>query len=164
MGKIITCTSDTHMNAKKLKVPDSDIFIYSGDLSFDGSLNQISREIKALDKVNKHLKNRILIAGNHDFLAEKDPAMMRNLCEEKGFIYLDESSVEGEGFKVYGSPISPFFCDWAFNRERGSDIKKHWDNIPDDTDILVTHGPPFQILDKCDDGNMGCKDLMDAIF
>jgi len=50
-----------------------------------------------------------------------------------------------EDLKFWGSPVQPEFFNWAFNRERGEDICKHWDLIPDDTDILITHGPAFGI-------------------
>ncbi len=57
-----------------------------------------------------------------------------------------------EGLKFYGSPWQPTFHNWAFNLDRGEEIKKVWDKIPNDTDVLITHGPPFGILDKTVEG------------
>ncbi|HEX5152555.1 MAG TPA: metallophosphoesterase [Parafilimonas sp.] len=54
--------------------------------------------------------------------------------------------------------------DWAFNRERGKTIAKHWKLIPPDTDILITHGPAFGVLDKNRAGyHTGCEELVKTI-
>ncbi len=63
-------------------------------------------------------------------------------------IYLNDSGCEIEGVRFWGSPIQPEFGNLAFNRKRGEDIKEHWDLIPLNTDILITHGSPYSILDK----------------
>jgi Icc-related predicted phosphoesterase len=67
--------------------------------------------------------------------------------------------------KIYGSPITPFFHNWAFNKHRGEQIAKYWAAIPDDVDILVTHGPPAGVLDANLQGEqLGCQDLMAKIM
>jgi len=77
---------------------------------------------------------------------------------------LNDSPFEYEGLKFWGSPISPTFFDWSFNRDRGPKIKRHWDMIPNDTDILITHGPPAGILDRNRKNvNCGCDDLLEAL-
>ena len=75
--------------------------------------------------------------------------------------YLDDSGCEIEGIRFWGSPITPEFCNWAFMREP-RDIGRHWDAIPDDTDVLITHGPPHGILDQCPD-SVGCEQLLEAV-
>lgn len=78
--------------------------------------------------------------------------------------YLEDSSVCIEGINFYGSPVTPFFYDWAFNCERGEKIKQYWDKIPENTDVLITHGPPFGILDKTTTGEIvGCEELAKAV-
>jgi predicted phosphodiesterase len=68
-------------------------------------------------------------------------------------------------FKVYGSPWQPEFCDWAFNLDRGPEIRKYWEMIPHDTDILITHGPPLGFGDLTADGfRCGCSDLLDIVL
>jgi len=57
--------------------------------------------------------------------------------------YLEDSSVTIEGYKIHGSPWTPEFCGWAFMLENEKDMLKKWKMIPDDTDILITHGPPY---------------------
>ena len=93
---------------------------------------------------------------------------IREECEkifkDAGIIYLNDSGVTIEGLKFFGSPVSPHFAGWGFEKTRGTDIKKHWDLIPADTDILITHGPAFGLLDRTLDGtNVGCEDLRERI-
>jgi Icc-related predicted phosphoesterase len=77
---------------------------------------------------------------------------------------LNDSGVEIEGMTVWGSPITPFFFDWAFNRHRGAHIRRHWDLIPAGVDILVTHGPPYGILDRTARGQcVGCEELLPVV-
>ena len=77
-----------------------------------------------------------------------------------GVIYLEDTGTNVNGFEIWGSPITPWFYDWAFNRERGQEIRRHWDRIPASTQILVTHGPPHGILDRTVRGDeVGCLDL-----
>lgn len=71
--------------------------------------------------------------------------------------------IELEGVKIWGSPITPTFFNWAFNRDPGADIQKYWNKIPEDTDILVTHGPAYGILDLSRNQHVGCKDLLEKI-
>ena len=79
--------------------------------------------------------------------------------------YLEDSGVEIEGIKFWGSPVTPPFFNWAFMKEPDA-IKKHWGAIPDDTDYLITHGPAHTILDyvgRNGQGGVGCPHLLDAI-
>jgi Icc-related predicted phosphoesterase len=60
--------------------------------------------------------------------------------------------------------VQPTFFDWAFNRDRGAAIDKHWQLIPKNTDILITHGPPFGVLDKTLRGEaVGCEMLLKKV-
>lgn len=160
----ITFFSDTHNRHRKIKFSSGDILIFCGDLTNRGELSQVadfSTFVKKLD-----YKYKIVIAGNHDFCFEDE---RRETAEEylrnAGIIYLNDTAVEIEGLKFWGSPIQPWFCDWAFNRLRGSEIKKHWDLIPTDTDVLITHGPPYGIRDLCaKNERVGCNDLLDTII
>jgi hypothetical protein len=89
---------------------------------------------------------------------------MVNFLQEAGCIYLEDSGVTIDGKLFYGSPWQPRFYDLAFNVERGPQIAKKWANIPDNTNVLITHGPPHGILDDTiRDGSQGCKDLAERI-
>jgi Icc-related predicted phosphoesterase len=80
-------------------------------------------------------------------------------------IYLENSAVELFGYKIWGSPITPTFYNWAFNADRGEEIKKYRDLIPEGTDILITHGQPYGILDKTFGKlSVWCQDLLNAVI
>jgi Icc-related predicted phosphoesterase len=153
--------SDTHGLHDKIKsIPDGDILIHAGDLSNKGDLKEVVLFNKWL-KTLPH-KHKIIIAGNCDFCFQKTPELARQ--EITNAIYLEDSSVELEGLKFYGSPWQPWFFDWAFNEKRGMPLKKIWSKIPIDTDVLITHGPPYGILDSvAKGGNVGCEELHKAI-
>jgi Icc-related predicted phosphoesterase len=79
-------------------------------------------------------------------------------------IYLQESSITVDGFKIYGTPITPYFFNWAFNRHPGEDIEKHVNKIPTNVDILISHGPPYGILDVNVNGqHCGCPSLLSKV-
>ena len=82
---------------------------------------------------------------------------------------MENSAIEIEGIKFYGSPVSPWFYNWAFNVHRGAEIKKYWEQIPSDTNFLITHGPAHNILDTVNNfynnsQNVGCADLKNQLF
>ena len=163
----IVAISDTHGSHLGLKVPDGDVLIHAGDLCSRGSMIDA---IEFINWFNTHSHpTKIFIAGNHDWIFEKDPGLMATVL--KGYpdvIYLNDSGVTIKGLKFWGSPVSPRFYNWAFNRDRGEEIKRHWDMIPADTDVLITHGPPYGFCDEAYrvgyniTEKVGCRDLLDA--
>lgn len=156
----IICISDTHNLHNQLEIPEGDILIHAGDISAIGEKDDIISFNDWLGQLPHQYK--IVIAGNHDFYFENEPIKAKEMLTNA--IYLNDSGVEIEGLKIWGSPISPEFHDWAFNRKRGQEIRKHWEKIPENTDILITHCPPFGILDSTNDGrNEGCKDLSEIV-
>lgn len=171
MSLRIVSLSDTHTR-HSFKIPEGDILIHSGDLTFRGSVEEIAKEIQWLKevKVGHGFSHVISIPGNHDWLAEKDPALMKLLFRESSMNYLHHESIELEGIKFFGSGYTPEFCGWAlgYSRYSGESIKL-WSKIPDDTQILITHGPPKGIGDLTlgfDDSppqHVGCFDLLDRI-
>lgn len=130
-----------------------------------GRVEEIAKFDHWLGRLPHHVK--ILIAGNHDWLFEQEPALAESLITNA--IYLRDSSVTVGGLKFYGSPWQPRFMHWAFNLSRGAEIKEKWDLIPADTDVLITHGPPLGILDQVPrdltDGyeHTGCEELLPAV-
>jgi Icc-related predicted phosphoesterase len=154
--------SDTHSQHRKVVLPQADCIIHAGDVS---SMGRESEVIDFLDWFSGlDYKYKIFIAGNHDFFFERCDKLRLKSILPNNVIYLNDSRVEIEGIKIWGSPISPWFYNWAFNRYRGEQIRKHWALIPADTDILITHGPVFGRLDKTASGDeVGCKDLLEKI-
>lgn len=168
----VVLISDTHKQLGSVEIPEGDILIHAGDLTGSGSLNQMLPELAILGDLKQRFKHIIVICGNHDFLGEENPEIMRLLCKDKGLIYLDHEAIEIEGFKIFGSAYTPEFFDWAFNVPRGEPLAKKWAAIPDDTDILVTHGPPNGILDlipphyyrEGQSPHVGCEELLKRVI
>lgn len=159
----IIAISDTHGQHRNLKVPDGDILIHAGDISRGGTKEQVINFLEWFSEQNH--PHKIFIAGNHDFFFEEAHAEEISKLIPDGVIYLNDSGVEINGVKFWGSPITPWFNNWAFNRQRGAEIKKYWDLIPNDIDVLVTHGPPFGILDETVYGKRtGCEELLLRVY
>ena len=176
----ITCISDTHNKHKSIFPGSGDLIIHAGDATGRGHSGEIEPFLKWYGELD--FTHKILIAGNHDFGFERDPATYEEMCKKYNVIYLNDTSVEikdndtGKLMKVHGSPVQPEFCDWAFNRRIGEFnqapyawIKPHWDLIPEDTNILVTHGPPKGIMDEVKNHfhpipeEVGCPHLFNAV-
>lgn len=152
----IVCISDTHNKHREIEVPQGDILIHAGDFSGHGKPSELSAFNHWLGELPH--RHKMIIAGNHDFLFERDPQLARSLITEA--IYLENELIEIEGLRIYGSPATPWFFNWAFNYHRGPEIKAIWDRIPQAIDILITHGPPFEILDQVLNGKqVGCEML-----
>jgi len=95
---------------------------------------------------------------------ERSPYVEKCRNALKDCIYLEDSSIQIEGYNIYGSPYTPEFCNWGFNVERGELLKKRWEKIPSNTDILITHGPPLGIGDITTEGiHVGCTDLLHRV-
>ena len=158
----LVCLSDTHMKLDKVKVPEADILLHAGDLTFQGTIPEIGKELNKLSKIN--IKHKVIVAGNHDWLFQREPSLAKQMCEDNGLIYLQDSMVEIDGLKIYGSPWQPFFCNWAFNLF-SKELKEKWDLIPKGIDVLITHGPPMGILDTSfEKKDLGCKYLFDKVM
>jgi Icc-related predicted phosphoesterase len=162
---LIDCIADTHNTHHKVNLPGGNILIHAGDSTLSG---KIQEAIPFLDWfMDQNYQYRVLIPGNHDFIYERNFSLMEEECKKRNIILLNDSGIHLEGIPIWGSPITPWFYDWAFNRERGKEIKVHWDLIPKETEILVTHGPPYGILDevKTEWGikSQGCEELLKKI-
>lgn len=153
--------SDTH-GKHQFELPEGDVILHAGDVSSRGLKAEVQRFLDWFAGLDYRYK--IFIAGNHDFFFEAAAQAEIEAMIPEGLIYLNDSGVEIEGIKIWGSPIQPWFYDWAFNRRRGPDIQKHWALIPEDSDIVITHGPVFGILDRTASGQVvGCEDLLQVI-
>jgi Predicted phosphoesterases, related to the Icc protein len=154
--------SDSHSRHHNLRLPKGDVLICAGDISYRGKKEEVVDFLEWF-KIQKH-KYKIFIAGNHDFFFEKAKATEISKIIPDNIIYLKDSGVEIEGINIWGSPVTPWFFNWAFNRHRGKDIKKHWDLIPENTELLITHGPVYGYLDQViNEENVGCKDLLERV-
>jgi len=156
----IIAISDTHGLHWSIKIPDGDVLIHAGDLTNRGILQEVE-DFNTFLGTLPH-PHKIVIVGNHDFCFEN----YRIDCEDAltNCIYLQDQEVTIDGVRFYGSPWQPWFYDWAFNLERGSEIRAKWELIPEDTDVLITHGPPFGIGDLTAQGEKaGCEDILEVV-
>lgn len=192
MALRIVHISDTHgaRGHSKLTIPECDLLIFSGDLGGRTSPMEVVEFLLWFEKLPA--RKRIFIPGNHDICLDKKFVESRTeplsrivlsdyytkaleiIKQYPKVEMLNDSGCEFEGLKIWGSPYTPSFNReyWAFNADRGEEIQKVWNKIPKDTDILITHGPPFGILDKVEikertawheNGHVGCKNLQETI-
>jgi Icc-related predicted phosphoesterase len=149
MKKRLTFISDTHTKHEKLNgfLPGGDILLCAGDISSRGYKTELENFFKWFDGIDNY-DHKIFIAGNHDFGFQDE--------------YLGIQDGDEPELKIWGSPWQPEFHNWAFNLPRGEKIKEKWDLIPNDVDILITHGPPFSKLDYVpyNNINVGCEELL----
>ncbi len=187
----ITHISDTHNKHKQLngKLPGGDLLIHSGDISSLGRKSEVEDFIKWFNKIDGYT-NKIFIAGNHDMTFDREVLLRNKLdyfdggrnnwdtpCADgkpewlinllatglnPNVFYLENSYVEIDQIKIWGSPYSATFgYNWAFNVDRGYDSAQMWNKIPEDADIVITHGPIYGYCDRTlrTNENVGCADL-----
>ncbi|KAH9514295.1 hypothetical protein Btru_028650 [Bulinus truncatus] len=184
------CLSDTHSKVEKAEsfVPPGDVLLHAGDFTSVGRPQGVYEFDSFLGRLPH--KAKIVIAGNHDISMDIDMMTKRRSHVQlkfglkktdvedkldelkvsssrellKNCIYLKDSSIDVCGIKIYGSPWQPEFHDWAFNLPRGEECLEKWDLIPEDTDILLTHGPPIGHGDLCSSSlRAGCVELLTTI-
>lgn len=152
--------SDTHEHHKFLSIPEGvDMVIHSGDAANPKCEYSNEPPMRDFIKWFKELpiKYKIFVAGNHDSSIEKRLVNPEDF-KSNGIIYLEHESIQIEGLNIFGSPYTPAFNNWAFNVKREK-LFNYWEVISEDTDILITHGPPMYYLDNDLGVNLGCKSL-----
>jgi len=160
--------SDTHNRLDQIidDIPVCDVLVHCGDMTGRGYAHEINKHFKTLSKLRDrgYIDHFVGIAGNHDLSFEDHPEQAKELVPD-WYHYLENSEVTINGIKFYGSPQTPRFFDWGFNVDRGPLIREYWDKIPLDTDVLVTHGPPYGILDIAirNGEHVGCEELWKAV-
>lgn len=146
----LTCISDTHTKHAQLNLPGGDVLIHAGDFMSSG---YDSYEVEDFFHwINKQeYTYKLVIAGNHDRIFENDYIGATGIIHkysDKSVVYLQDSEIIIDGIKFYGSPWTPEFMGWAFALNSKEESINKWNKIPEDTDILITHGPAFGCLDK----------------
>ncbi len=172
--KKIVILSDTHEQHHQVSVPDGDMLVHCGDFTNSGNLNKIEDFLRWFSK-HPH-KNKAFCAGNHERSLDPEHTLRNKALElikeytdkYKNLFYLENSGMIIEGLRMYASPNTPFFYNWAFNVQRGEEIAKYWRKIPKDVEFLITHGMPYSILDLVNndygrDKHQGCEDLLNRI-
>jgi predicted phosphohydrolase len=158
----VSLISDTHTKHHLCEndLPGGDILIHAGDFMNSGYDKTDATEFfDWFDKIDNY-DAKIFIAGNHDRWMQDEPEEAQGILtgyktidylqDEQVTLYYDGPNGDSpeDNVRIYGSPWQPEFYNWAFNLIRNSEeMKAKWDAIPDNTDILITHGPPFGHLD-----------------
>lgn len=156
----IVVLSDTHFMHEKIAIPEADVLVHCGDSLGHGTLEELDQLDQFLGTLPH--AHKLLIAGNHDWCFEREPEAARALV--RNAIYLEDEGVELGGTKFYGSPWQPWFFNWAFNLKRGKPLHDVWAKIPEDTEVLITHGPPHGVLDRTTQGEVaGCEELLNRV-
>lgn len=158
---IFAFTSDTHGYHDKLSLKGKvDVLLFGGDWT-RGSSSRDRDTLSFIERlVDLPAKHKVVIAGNHDWFVRNNFFEAHALFGKHGIQLLTDSGVSlPGGIFVWGSPWTPKFCDWAFMKDRNSrKLAEKWEVIPENVDILMTHGPPNGILDRSyDNVNCGCE-------
>jgi len=164
----VVCFSDPHGMHRQIEVPDGDLLICAGDITGWDKLEEIYDFSDWLSELPH--KYKIVIAGNHDGCLEKAGCELSSIYLsdaiylENNFCFIEHGD---KAYKIWGSPITPRFMDWYFMKDRGEEINGVWAQIHEDTDILITHGPAWGILDEVrpawKKGHLGCEGLAKRI-
>ena len=134
---IIVALSDTHRMHRQIQhVPDGDVLVHTGDFCGRGSLAEF-KDFVDWFAAQPH-QHKVFTCGNHDWVCEKNIEACRDYVPAGVEFLVNESTVI-DGKVFYGSPVTPQFFNWAFMEDRGEDIRKVWAQIPDYTDVLLTH-------------------------
>ena len=162
----LVCISDTHGDHEQIKLPAGDVLIHAGDVTAHGKQEETLSFMRWLG--SQDFQYKLCVAGNHDTFMEDDAETTTQLAIDAQVVLLNDSGITIEGVSFWGSPITPRFLDWSFMRDPGAQIESHWNLIPESTDVLITHGPPFGILDEVirrDGGleHVGCHSLLSRV-
>jgi Icc-related predicted phosphoesterase len=157
----IACVSDLHGYFPE--IPDCDVLVLAGDYCphTDGAVLWLNKRFAPwIENVSKRCRI-VGIAGNHDFPFETDADKINPM----EWTYLQDSGCQIDGVKFWGTPYTPRFFDWAFNADEPF-LTETWAKIPDDTDVLITHGPPLGFGDFSDFGKEHCgsKSLLHRVM
>jgi len=155
----IVLISDTHELHREIDVPDGDILIHAGDFSM------MSRSAAAIQDFDDWLgeqphRFKVVVPGNHEF-AFVDPAR-RGLVANAHLLIND--NIDVMGLRIWGSPTTQLLGA-AFGRPSALQRRALYSQIPADTDVLITHGAPYGILDRAPGTphHEGCRELLDAV-
>lgn len=145
----LVCFSDFHFDFR-FDLPKGDILICCGDFSLRGTNEDVLTFSKFMNKASENYAHTFIVWGNHETQIECDPHYVETLlhCGPADRIdVLNNGGVLWEGIKIWGSPLTTPFLEWAFMSSEDK-LKDIYDTISDDTDVVITHGPAFEILDQ----------------
>ena len=154
--------SDTHTKHSLIHLPDGNILVHAGDSTYGGRPNELEDFGNWLEKQTHRFDHIIIISGNHDWMFQND--LNRALSYlPKSVIYLEDSGISLDKVSFWGTPWQPIFFQWAFNATE-KELANKFSSIPNNVNVLISHGPPDRILDKTTRGDRaGSESLRKAI-
>lgn len=157
----IICIGDTHNKHQQLLIPPGDVIIHTGDFTEAGTREETMDFLNWFSGLPH--PNKILVAGNHDFFLEKHSDLLDKIIPSN-IHYLMDSGVTINNVNFWGAPYTHGNGTWAFNISSSNEILKHWNLIPSNTHYLITHSPPFRVLDELDNKrHIGCEQLLQRV-
>ncbi len=168
MGLKVVHVSDTHMNHWQLKMPDGDILVHTGDISGVTHMRELIDVNNWFASMEGKYREIFFVPGNHD--GQFEDFHNAEIMLSHATVLFDKQ-ITFDGYKIYGTPWTTTFFDWWFMKDHDK-INEVWEKIPDDTNILLTHQPPFMLLDRATEYikgkkgqdkekivNVGCREL-----
>lgn len=179
----LVCISDTHGQHSKLEIPLGDVLIHSGDATMVGKKDETKSFLQWF--ASQPHQYKIFVPGNHDFSFDSQAVFDKwnknrynqitnpdidqikydslKFCKDNGIIVLINESVVINEVNFYGTPNTPIFFNWAFNNSEYDLENNIYNHIPQSTEVLISHGPPKDILDLCTSGNVGSVALANRV-
>lgn len=171
---LVVCVSDLHENLPE--IPACDLLLIAGDITFGFKGDLVSQQSWIINDFKRWCASVpadevVVVAGNHD----QSIAQWGWVPGYMPCVYLEDEQTEFAGLKIWGTPWQPWFHDWAFNapsRNGEEFLAEKFAAIPDDTDIIVCHGPPLgygdqvgssHAEDRSGQPHAGSQALLDAI-
>ena len=155
----LVCLADTHNLHHEIPIPDGDVLIHAGDFTDAGTRNETNNFLRWIARLPH--PHKLIVPGNHDFFFEKNDQIA---TIPPSVTLLINEGVEIDGKLFWGSPVTPGSGNWAFNKDFGKEIAQTWKQIPKHTDVLITHTPPYGIMDQIENGlRLGCEELLKVL-
>lgn len=160
----LVAISDTHSQHERVGIPECDILVHAGDFTWEGDFLEVRDFVEWLEQ--QPAKHKVVIAGNHelsfdqgDYRYHEASRKLLAYNTDQTIHYLEDSGVELEGIKFWGTPWTPVLGYWAFNATTRTDapfdmrsdpplLEVKYGMIPKDTDVVICHGPPYGLVDR----------------
>jgi Icc-related predicted phosphoesterase len=173
--------SDTHTMQGQLTqaiiAAKADILVHCGDATGTGKISEVGDFSDWCEMLlrKSYVKHVVMIAGNHDLLFDHGHKVVRNdwpsgpescraRLEDAGVVYLQDDEATVAGLRFYGVPWTPRFFDWAFQIDTPGQDEEIFGRVPENIDVLLTHGPARGIRDLVPRGELvGSPALLRAL-
>lgn len=174
----ISDTHDCHQDLNLIVPQDTEILFFTGDMTYRGAEWEIKLLLEQFKKLSTRIPHIVGILGNHEVGCQGKEVELKQRFKDVGVTLLHNDSIEIEGVKIFGSPYTPYFFGWAYQYQNAIYAAQYededlmtgeevWDQIPEDTTVVLSHCPPQFILDTCRNGSVGCPHLrrrIESIF